>query len=160
MRDTRAAELQWREHGFGPWAIRDRAGTSSFLGCAELRLAGHGIEGIAPDEVEAGWWVTEERRKEGIATEAMEAAIDDLWGRTDVEIITAYIADGGERTISSPGRQARIRGARPRPRALGRADDGVRRFAETIGSDEDSEANGARVAWASVFPRNATVLPY
>ena len=28
-----------------------------------------------------------------------------------------------------------------------------------IGSDEDSEANGARVAWASVFPRNATVLP-
>ncbi len=50
----------------------------SFLGGAELRLAGHGIEGIAPDEVEAGWWVTEERRREGIATEAMEAAIDDL----------------------------------------------------------------------------------
>ena len=93
MRDTRAAELQWREHGFGPWAIRDRR-DESFLGCAELRLAGHGIEGIAPDEVEAGWWVTEERRREGIAIEAMEAAIDDLWGRTDVEIITAYIEEG------------------------------------------------------------------
>ena len=24
LRDTRAAEVQWREHGFGPWAIRDR----------------------------------------------------------------------------------------------------------------------------------------
>jgi RimJ/RimL family protein N-acetyltransferase len=38
--------------------------------------------------------VTEERRNEGIATEAMEAAIDDLWSRTDVQTITAYIEDG------------------------------------------------------------------
>src|SRR2546423_12669414 len=54
-RDTRAAELQWREHGFGPWAIRD-LGDSSFLGAAELRFAGDGIEGIASNEVVAGWW--------------------------------------------------------------------------------------------------------
>jgi len=94
LRDTRAADVQWREHGFGPWAVRDKQG-SCFLGCAELRLAGDGIEGIAPDEVEAGWWVTEDRRNDGIATEAMEAAIDDLFSRTDVETITAYISDGG-----------------------------------------------------------------
>ena len=93
LRDTRAAELQWREHGFGPWAIRDRR-DESFLGGAELRFAGHGIGGIAPDEIEAGWWVTEGRRKEGIASEAMHAAIDDLWGRTDIESITAYIEEG------------------------------------------------------------------
>jgi RimJ/RimL family protein N-acetyltransferase len=93
LRDTRAAEPQWREHGFGPWAIRDKR-DDSFLGCAELRFAGEGIEGIAADEVEAGWWVTEERWNEGIATEAMEAAIDDLWSRTDVQTITAYIEDG------------------------------------------------------------------
>ena len=93
LRDTRAAEPQWQEHGFGPWAIRDKR-DDSFLGCAELRFAGEGIEGIAADEVEAGWWVTEERRNEGIATEAMEAAIDDLWSRTDVQTITAYIEDG------------------------------------------------------------------
>ena len=93
LRDTRAAEVQWREHGFGPWAIRDRL-DDRFLGGAELRFAGDGIEGIAPDEVEAGWWVTEDRRNEGIATEAMEAAIDDLWGRMDVESITAYIEEG------------------------------------------------------------------
>src|SRR5436309_9891142 len=37
---------QWREHGFGPWAIRD-VGDNSFLGAAELRFAGDGIEGIA-----------------------------------------------------------------------------------------------------------------
>ena len=93
LRDTSAAEVQWREHGFGPWAIRARR-DESFLGGAELRFAGDGIEGIAPDEVEAGWWVTEDRRNDGIATEAMAAAIDDLWGRADVESITAYIAEG------------------------------------------------------------------
>ena len=78
-------------------SARGPSGTSraGFLGCAELRLAGEGIEGIAPDEVEAGWWVTEDRRNDGIATEAMEAAIDDLFSRTDVETITAYISDGG-----------------------------------------------------------------
>jgi RimJ/RimL family protein N-acetyltransferase len=75
-RDTRAAALQWRQHGFGPWAIRDRS-ENGFLGVAELRFAGEGIDGIAPNEVEAGWWVTENRRGQGIATEAMQAAIGD-----------------------------------------------------------------------------------
>jgi len=92
-RDTRSAEVQWETHGFGPWAIRDKR-DNSFLGGAELRVAGDGIEGIAADEVEAGWWVTEGRRNEGIATEAMEAVIDDLWSRTDASTITAYIEDG------------------------------------------------------------------
>jgi RimJ/RimL family protein N-acetyltransferase len=92
-RDTRSADVQWREHGFGPWAIRDKR-DNTFLGGAELRFAGDGIEGIAAGEVEAGWWVTADRRNEGIATEAMEAAIDDLWSRTSAGTITAYIEDG------------------------------------------------------------------
>ena len=93
VRDTRAAELQWREHGFGPWAIRDLA-DDSFLGGAELRFAGEGIEGIAADEAEAGWWVTENRRNQGIATEAMRVAIADVWSRAAVESVTAYIEEG------------------------------------------------------------------
>jgi RimJ/RimL family protein N-acetyltransferase len=91
-RDTRSADEQWRTHGFGPWAIRDKR-DNSFLGGAELRFAGEGIDGIAADEIEAGWWVTENRRNEGLATEAMEAAIEDLWSRTDAQTITAYISD-------------------------------------------------------------------
>src|SRR5215217_2160355 len=93
LRDTRAAELQWREHGFGPWAIRD-IGDNSFLGAAELRFAGDGIEGIAPNEVEAGWWVRENRRNQGIATEATRVAIGDVWSRGGVESVTAYIEEG------------------------------------------------------------------
>src|SRR5947209_15371740 len=50
-RDTRSAEVQWREHGFGPWGIRDRH-DNSFLGGAELRLAGDGVDGIAAEEAE------------------------------------------------------------------------------------------------------------
>lgn len=92
-RDTRAAALQWRQHGFGPWAIRDRS-ENCFLGVAELRSAGEGIDGIAPNEVEAGWWVTESRRGQRIATEAMQAAIGDVWGRAGVETLAAYIEDG------------------------------------------------------------------
>lgn len=95
LRDTRAAETQWREHDFGPWAIRDRR-DNTFLGGAELRFAGDGIEGIAADEVEAGWWVTAERRNDGIATEAMRAALDDLWARTEIESVTAYISGENE----------------------------------------------------------------
>jgi RimJ/RimL family protein N-acetyltransferase len=93
LRDTGAAEVQWRECGFGPWAIRDLR-EESFLGCAELRLAGDGIDGIEPDEVEAGWWVAAERRNQGIATEAMHAAIGDFWERTETACITAYIDEG------------------------------------------------------------------
>jgi RimJ/RimL family protein N-acetyltransferase len=93
LRDTDAAEVQWREHGFGPWAIRDLR-AEDFLGCAELRLAGDGIDGIEPSEVEAGWWVADERRNKGIATEAMHAAIGDLWARAETDRITAYIEEG------------------------------------------------------------------
>jgi RimJ/RimL family protein N-acetyltransferase len=92
-RDTRAAARQWRQHGFGPWAIRDRGG-NGFLGVAELRFAGAGIDGIAANEVEAGWWVTESRRRQGIATEAMQAAVADVWSRAGVESLTAYIEEG------------------------------------------------------------------
>jgi RimJ/RimL family protein N-acetyltransferase len=116
LRDTRAADVQWREHRFGPWAIRDRR-DESFLGGAELRFAGDGIEGIAPDEVEAGWWVTSDRRGEGIATEAMEAAIDDLWRRTGVESLAAYIAGENE-----PSRRLAARlGFVPRGEGRGRS---------------------------------------
>lgn len=53
-----------------------------------------GIEGIAPYEVEAGWWVRENRRNQRIATEAMRVAIGDLWSRAGVESVTAYIEEG------------------------------------------------------------------
>ena len=101
LRDTRAAEVQWREYGFGPWAIRDLR-DEGFLGGAELRFAGDGIEGIAPDEVEAGWWVTKERRNQGIGSEAMHAAIGDLWDRTDAANHFRKCCERGRQRARSP----------------------------------------------------------
>ena len=93
-RDTRAAHVQWREHGFGPWAVRDKQG-KAFSSAAPSCARRCRIDGIAPDEVEAGWWVTEDRRNDGIATEAMEVAVHHVFSRTDVETITAYIWEWG-----------------------------------------------------------------
>ena len=47
LRDTRAADVQWREHGFGPWAVRGKQG-SCFVGCAELRLPAKASRGSPP----------------------------------------------------------------------------------------------------------------
>ena len=90
LRDTRLADAHWKRHGFGHWAVRDRT-SGAFLGVAELHFAGPGIDVIAADEVEAGWWVTETRRSEGFATEGMRAAIDDVWERAGVDHVKAYI---------------------------------------------------------------------
>jgi RimJ/RimL family protein N-acetyltransferase len=112
-RDTRSADAHWREHGFGLWAIRD-ARDGAFIGAAELHFAGEGIDGIAADELEAGWWVAEGRRGAGIATEAMRAAIEDLWLRVDAGHVAAYIDGDNEPsrrvaaklgfTVRGPGR--------------------------------------------------------
>jgi RimJ/RimL family protein N-acetyltransferase len=90
LRDTRSADGHWQRYGFGHWAVRDRT-SGAFLGVVELHFAGPGIEGIAADEVEAGWWVAESRRNQGFATEGMSAAIDDVWDRAGIDHVKAYI---------------------------------------------------------------------
>ena len=108
------------------WSVGDPRGVDDhFVGVVELHFAGEGIEGIAPSEVEAGWWVTQGRRNQGIATTAMQAAIGDLWSRAGFDSIAAYIA--GENEPSAPCCcEARICCARPGSRSLCGADDRVR----------------------------------
>jgi RimJ/RimL family protein N-acetyltransferase len=84
------SETHWREHGFGHWAVVDRE-DGSFVGVAEVHFAYPGVEGISTAEVEVGWSVSAERQGEGIATEAMQAAIDDAWERTGADHLVAYI---------------------------------------------------------------------
>jgi RimJ/RimL family protein N-acetyltransferase len=87
-RETAAAHAHWRAHGFGPWAVLER---DRFVGFAEVHYAGGGIDGIAPDEVEAGWVIADDRRSQGLATEAMTAAIADAWSRARTDHLVAYI---------------------------------------------------------------------
>ena len=108
-RECNAAEAHWAEHGFGHWAIFDG---DEFVGGAEVHYAYPGVDGIATDEIELGWSIVEPRRNEGIATEAMRAAIDDVWARTGADHVTAFIR--GENPPSA--RVAEKLGLRPRSR--------------------------------------------
>jgi len=49
------------------------------------------VTGLSTDEVEAGWEIVEELRGQGLATEAMRAAIADAWVRTNADHLVAYI---------------------------------------------------------------------
>ncbi len=89
--DAQECELaasHWREHGFGSWAILL---DGRFAGAAELHFAHPGVTGITTDEIEAGWEIEEQLRGRGIATEAMRAAIDDVWARAGATHLVAYI---------------------------------------------------------------------
>jgi RimJ/RimL family protein N-acetyltransferase len=84
-----AAQEHWDEHGFGPWAVLVRAGT--FAGVAEVHYAHPGVAGIATDEVEVGWSIRPEFEGRGYATEAMRAAILDVWTRVGADHVVAYV---------------------------------------------------------------------
>ena len=86
--ECRGAEEHWRVHGFGPWAILE---ADAFVGVAEVHFAYPGVTGITTDEIEVGWTIAEPRRGGGLATEAMEAAIADVWQRARTEHVVAYI---------------------------------------------------------------------
>src|SRR4051794_34335717 len=110
-RECKAAEAHWAAHGFGHWAVF--AG-DEFVGGAEVHFAYEGVDGISTDEVELGWLIVEGRRNEGIATEAMAAAIEDVWARVGADHVTAYI-DGenpaSARVAEKLGLRARSRNA-------------------------------------------------
>jgi len=83
------SQAHWAEHGFGSWAVLIRAGT--FVGVAEVHYAYEGVVGISTDEVEIGWSTLPEFQGHGYATEAVDAALGDLWTRADVDHVVAYI---------------------------------------------------------------------
>jgi RimJ/RimL family protein N-acetyltransferase len=112
-RECKAAEAHWAEHGWGHWAIFEG---EDFVGGAEVHYAYPGVDGISTDEVELGWLIVEGRRNEGIATEAMCAAIADVWTRVGADHVTAYIA--GENPQSA--RVAEKLGMRERARSAKR----------------------------------------
>lgn len=82
------AEAHWTEHAFGSWAVLLEG---RFAGAAELHFAHPGVTGISTDEVEAGWEIDEQHRGRGLATEAMRAAIADVWTRAQPTHLVAYI---------------------------------------------------------------------
>ena len=92
-RETADAEAHWARHAFGPWAVLE---DGRFVGFAEVHLAGEGIGGIDPREIEVGWVIAHDRRGRGLATEATRAAIADVWARAATDHVVAYIRPENE----------------------------------------------------------------
>ena len=98
LRELEYADTHWQEHGFGPWAVLER-GSEHFAGIVEVHLAGEGIGGIEPDEVEIGWTVASGRRRLGIATEGARAAVADVFERVRPPHVVAYIRPENEASL-------------------------------------------------------------
>ena len=87
------ADDHWERHGFGPWTAVLRE-TGEPVAWIDLHLAGAGIVGVEPDEIEVGWAVAVDARGRGLATEAAGAAIAYALDVLGVDEVVAYTSPG------------------------------------------------------------------
>jgi RimJ/RimL family protein N-acetyltransferase len=80
----------WREHGFGWRGIVDRA-DQGWLGFVGLNHPGPRTVGMAPEEVEIGWWLVPAAWGRGIATEGALKLTDEAFGRLGLDQIIARV---------------------------------------------------------------------
>ena len=80
----------WAEHGFG-WHSAIERENGSWVGLINLNYLGPGLEGLAPEEVEIGWWVTPSRWGRGYASEGAAALRDQGLERLGLERIIARL---------------------------------------------------------------------
>lgn len=66
----------WRDHGFGWRSVLDTA-SGEWLGFVGPNMVGPGVQGVAPEEVEIGWWLLRLAWGRGYASEAASAARDE-----------------------------------------------------------------------------------
>ena len=74
----------WSEHGFGWRSALDKA-SGDWLGFVGLNYIGRGIEGVAPNDVEIGWWIIRAAWGRGYATEGARAIRDEAFERVGLE---------------------------------------------------------------------------
>jgi RimJ/RimL family protein N-acetyltransferase len=70
----------WESHGFGWRSALDKT-TREWLGFAGLNYVGPGTDGVAPEEVEIGWWIIRERWGRGYASEGAAALRNEGFAR-------------------------------------------------------------------------------
>lgn len=79
-------------NGFCRWRLelKETGETAGFCGGGKV----HGFE-----EFEVGWWIARAHWGKGLATEAAEAAIGDLFSRAGLERVISVIAVGNEASV-------------------------------------------------------------
>ena len=90
-----ASQASWEQRGFGTWAVRDPSGR--FVGVIEV--VPDGLDQGAPD---IGWIIDADHWGQGLASEAAEAVVADLFGRVRCPSVTAYLRRGnhGSRRVA------------------------------------------------------------
>jgi RimJ/RimL family protein N-acetyltransferase len=80
----------WRERGFGWRSVLDRA-TGEWLGFVGLNVVGQGVDGVAPDEVEIGWWLVRSAWGRGYASEGAAVLRDEGFERVGLDRMIARL---------------------------------------------------------------------
>ena len=105
-------EHHWDVHGFGRFAVTDRA-TGALVGRVGVMRQPDWTE--TPEKDEVGWVVAADRWGEGLATEAAGAAIADAFGRVGLDTHPEL----------DPPRQSRVAARDGEVRALSRRNCGL-----------------------------------
>jgi RimJ/RimL family protein N-acetyltransferase len=96
---SRAAADHWDEHGFGWRAVVERA-TGTWAGLIALNRLGPGIEGVAEDEIEIGWWLHPAAWHRGIGIEGARAVCDEAFGRLGADRLIARCRPANRRSLA------------------------------------------------------------
>lgn len=80
----------WRERGFGWRSVLDRK-SGGWLGFVGLNVVGDGVEGVAPDEVEIGWWLIRSAWGCGYASEGAAMLRDEGFERVGLDRMIARL---------------------------------------------------------------------
>jgi RimJ/RimL family protein N-acetyltransferase len=96
-----AALAHWQEHGFG-WRSALDGASGDWLGFVGLNRLGPGTEGIAPDEIEIGWWIVRSVWGRGYASEGATRIRDEGFERVGLEriIVRFQPANTASRRVS------------------------------------------------------------
>lgn len=102
-------EGEWRERGFGIWAVEERAAPGVLVGFCGLTVPMF-LPEVLP-AVEVGWRLAVEAWGRGIATEAAQAALDYGFGAARMREIIAIVHPENARSLRVCGKL----GMAPRP---------------------------------------------
>ena len=89
-------ERHWRAHGFGEWAVEDKA-TGTLLGAVGLV---HHADWVAdPADAEVGWLLATHAWGRGFATEAGRASLEHAFGELGLARLVSIARPANERSV-------------------------------------------------------------
>lgn len=93
LKNTSEMLRQWQRRGYGQWSVVEKA-TGAVIGCVGFYHPSAEWPGV-----DLGWVLHRSRWGHGLATEAAAAALEWVWGHTQIDRIISLIAPHDLRSI-------------------------------------------------------------